>query len=120
MSDGRNPLTMSRNRPRVLASLASWSRLPAGAPEAVDQLRQHLQAVGLDMQDRRAVRLAERALAHAEELHVGIGADPEYVKRARLNFALARLCSHLESKMADEMMRHHSRARRAEPRTIAK
>lgn len=111
---------MSRNRPRVLASLASWSRLPAGAPDAVDQLRQHLQAVGLDMEDRRAVRLAERALAHAEELHFGIGADPEYVKRARLNFALARLCSHLESKMADEMMRHHSRARRAEPRNVAK
>jgi hypothetical protein len=111
---------MSRNRSRVLAKLASWSRLPAGAPEALDQLRQHLQAVGIDMEDRRAMRLAERALAHAEELHFRIGADPEYVKRARLNFALAWLCSHLESKMADEMMRDNTRASRAAGRVVAK
>lgn len=109
-----------RNRPRVLAKLASWSRLPAGAPDAVDQLRQQLQAVGIDLDDRRAVRLAERALAHAQELHFRIGADPEYVKRARLNFALARLCSHLESRMADEMMSHTARAPRAAGRGISK
>jgi hypothetical protein len=95
---------MSRNRPRVVAKLASWSRLPAGAPDAVDQLRQQLQAIGIDMADWRALRLAERALAHAEEVHLRIGTDPEYVKRARLNFALARLCTHLESKMAEEML----------------
>jgi hypothetical protein len=107
---------MVRNRSRVLARLAAWTRLPAGAPHAVDQLRQQLQAVGIDMADRRAVWLAERALAHAEEVHHRIGADPEYVKRARLNFALARLCMHLEWKMAEEMVLAGRNAKRgAEP-----
>jgi uncharacterized protein YigA (DUF484 family) len=91
------------NRSRALALLAKWSRLPAGFPDALDQLRQQLQAMGIDLQDRRAVRLAERAMSLAEDLHSGLGEEPEYVKRARLNYALARLCGHLESTMVDEL-----------------
>ena len=91
------------NRSRVLAKLADWSRLPAGFPDAVDQLRQQLQALDIDLRDRRAVMLAGRALGLAEELHSRIGAEPEYAKRARLNCALARLCVHLESTMASEL-----------------
>ena len=110
---------MIRNRSRVLAKLAAWSRLRAGTPDAVDQLRQHLQAVGIDLHDRRAVRLAGRSLALAEELHSGIGDEPEYIKRARLNFVLSRLCSHLEAGMvADivlESMRSSARAKETVP-----
>jgi hypothetical protein len=57
------------------------------------------------VQDPRALRLIGRAIALAEELHSGIGDEPEYMKRARLHYALARLCSHLEAGMADEMVR---------------
>jgi hypothetical protein len=95
---------MVRNRSRALARLALWSRLPLGSPDAVDQLRQQLHAMGIDMQDRHAVRLAERALALAEELHYRIGADPEYMKRARLNYVLARLCSRMELTMASDII----------------
>jgi hypothetical protein len=92
------------NRSRVLAKLADWTRLPTGTPDAVDQLRQQLQAFGIELQDRRALRLAERALSLAEDLHSGIGDEPEYVKRARVNYALARLCELIEAAMADEVM----------------
>jgi hypothetical protein len=92
------------NRSRVLAKLADWSRLPTGSPDAVDQLRQQLQAFGIELQDRRALRLAERALSLAEDLHSGIGDEPEYVKRARVNYALARLCELIEGTMADEVI----------------
>jgi hypothetical protein len=91
----------SLSRSRALAKLAAWSHLPTGTPDAVEQLRQQLQAFDISLEDRRAVRLAQRALAAAAELHQGIGADPEYVKRARLYYALARLCAHVESAMAD-------------------
>jgi hypothetical protein len=87
--------------------LAAWSRLPAGTPDAVDQLRQQLQAMGIDLNDRRAVRLAGRSLALADELHSGIGDEPEYIKRARLNFVLSRLCSHLEAGMVAEIVAAH-------------
>ena len=96
---------MLRNRSRVLAKLADWSQLRTGTPDAVDQLRQQLQAIGIEVHDPRALRLIGRAIALAEELHSGIGDEPEYMKRARLNYALARLCSHLEADMAEEMVR---------------
>jgi hypothetical protein len=92
------------NRSRVLAKLADWTRLPTGSADAVDQLRQHLQAFGIELKDRRALRLAERALSIAEDLHSGIGDEPEYVKRARVNYALARLCELIEGTMADEVI----------------
>jgi len=92
------------NRSRVLAKLAEWSRLPAGTPDAVDQLRQQLQAFGIELRDRRGIRLAQRALAAAEELHAAIGDGPEYMKRARLNYALARLCEHVELAMMHELI----------------
>ena len=95
---------MIRNRSGVLAKLSAWSQLPAGTPDAVDQLRQQLQAVGIDLDDGRAVRLAARSLALAEELHSGIGDEPQYIKRARLNCALSRLCSHLEAGMVAEIV----------------
>jgi hypothetical protein len=96
---------MVRNRSRVLAKLADWSQLRTGTPDAVDQLRQQLQAVGIEVQDPRALRLIGRAIGLAEELHSEIGDEPEYMKRARLNYVLARLCSHLEAGMAEEMVR---------------
>jgi hypothetical protein len=92
------------NRSRVLANLADWSRLPAGTPDAVDQLRQQLQAFGIELRDRRALRLAQRALDAAEDLHSAIGDEPEYMKRARLNYALARLCEHVELAMMHELV----------------
>src|SRR2546430_17222698 len=92
-----------RSRSRALAQLAAWSRLPTGTPDAVEQLRQQLQAFDINLEDRRALRLAQRALAAAAELHRGIGADPEYVNRARLYYPLARLCAHVRSAMADEI-----------------
>ena len=95
---------MTVNRSRVLAKLADWSRLPAGTLDAVDQLRQQLQAFGIELQDRRGIRLAQRALAAAEDLHSAIGDEPEYMKRARLNYALARLCEHVELAMTHELI----------------
>jgi hypothetical protein len=92
------------NRSRVLAKLAEWSRLPVGTPDAVDQLRQQLQAFGIELRDRRGMRVLQRALAAAEELHYCIGEEPEYVKRARLNYALARLCEHIELTMTSELV----------------
>ena len=98
------PPTMIVNRSRVLARLAAWSRLPVGAPDAVDQLRQQLQAFEIELQDLRGIRLAQRALAAAEDLHNAIGDEPEYMKRARLNYALARLCEHVEIAVMHELI----------------
>jgi hypothetical protein len=105
----------TRSRSRALAKLAAWSRLPTGTPDAVEQLRQQLQAFDINLEDRRAVRLAQRALAAAAELHQGIGDDREYVKRARLYYALARLCAHVETAMADEIEHSAPQADSAPP-----
>jgi hypothetical protein len=91
-------------RPYVLANLSRLARLPAGSPDAVDRLRQQLHAIGISQEDRRGIGLAARVLASAEDLHAGLGQEPEYVKRARLNYALARLCWHLESRLTDEFI----------------
>jgi hypothetical protein len=94
---------MARLRPYILANLAKLVHLPAGSADAVDQLRQQLDAIGIETSDKRAVSLATRLVRLAEKLYGETGGDPEYVKRARLNHALVLLCSHLESRAANEV-----------------
>lgn len=101
---------MLRIRPYIFANLSAWARLPTGSPDAVDQLRQQLHALGIAQDDRRAILLAARALALAEDLHAGIGNEPEYVKRARLNIALARLCRYLETRAGSDFVEQASRS----------
>jgi hypothetical protein len=97
-------------RPYVLANLAKWTRLPVGSPFAVDQLRQQLHALEITDEDKEALRLAAEALTLAEEIHLGIGDEPEYAKRARLNYVLVRLCWHIESSAGSGIAREPSRA----------
>lgn len=100
---GLQPAAMDSSRNRALSRLARWARLPAGSADALDQLRQQLQMMSIPEGDRHGVRLAARVLALADELHNRIGDEPEYVKRARLNHALARLCQHVEAQSVEQL-----------------
>lgn len=101
---------MAGIRTQALSQLARWARLPTGSADAVDQLRQQLQSIGIELDDWRGIRLAERLLGLAEDLHANIGDEPEYVKRARVNYVLARLCAHLETRMANDVVQHNLRS----------